>query len=196
MQKNPNVPENVSRRAALQVIGASVVIVPAALVSCRGKDDKKKAASKKTEEAAAESGAQTEGGGGESTGAGEKMGASGGSEKMGAAGGGEKESASTGGEKMAPSTGGEKASAGGEKKMAESGSTKDCTEGVDLAADSKRMRKTLQYVSQTKQPGKMCSTCMQWIPPEGGEGACGGCKLFSGPVNANGYCLSYAPSKV
>lgn len=71
---------------------------------------------------------------------------------------------------------------------------KDCTEGVELSEQSKRMRKTLQYVSKSSKPDKYCSNCSQWIPPEG-EGPCGGCKLFSGPVNANGYCLSWAPQR-
>lgn len=65
---------------------------------------------------------------------------------------------------------------------------------------SAKMRKTLQYVEKSEKEGKICSTCMQWIPPkeaknEKGPKGCGGCKLFSGPVNPKGYCLSFAPKQ-
>lgn len=67
-----------------------------------------------------------------------------------------------------------------------------CDAKVD--GKSKKMRKALQYVEKSKQKGKNCKNCMQWIAPEKDE-KCGGCKLFSGPVAAEGYCLSYAPAK-
>lgn len=59
---------------------------------------------------------------------------------------------------------------------------------------SKQMRKALQYVDKSKKAGQVCSGCIQWVAPEKGA-TCGGCKLFSGPVNPNGYCLSFAPAK-
>lgn len=61
-------------------------------------------------------------------------------------------------------------------------------------AKSKQMRKALQYVEKSKKSGQVCSNCLQWKKPEG-DAKCGGCKLFTGPVNPNGYCLSYAPAK-
>ena len=64
------------------------------------------------------------------------------------------------------------------------------TSGIDDT--SKQMRKTLQYVEVSPNEGKYCNGCAQWKPPEK-EGACGGCKLFTGPVAPKGYCLSYAP---
>lgn len=70
----------------------------------------------------------------------------------------------------------------------------DCAAEAKLDAASKQMRKALQYVSESKKAGQNCAKCLQWKAPEGG-GACGGCKLFSGPVNAEGYCLSFAPGK-
>lgn len=70
----------------------------------------------------------------------------------------------------------------------------DCSKEGKIDKKSKQMRKVLQYVDKTKQPGKVCSGCIQWVAAEKGK-SCGGCKLFTGPVNPNGYCLSYAPSK-
>lgn len=80
---------------------------------------------------------------------------------------------------------GDKAAAGGEQS---------CDDSSKIDAQSAQMRKTLQYVEQSKQEGKQCNNCMQWIEAEK-EGGCGGCKLFSGPVNPKGYCLSYAPKQ-
>jgi len=82
------------------------------------------------------------------------------------------------------------AAADGEKKGGESGEIACDQSKVD--DQSKSMRKTLQYVAKSPKEGKYCKGCAQYIKPEGGA-ACGGCKLFSGPVNPNGYCLSYAP---
>lgn len=65
---------------------------------------------------------------------------------------------------------------------------------AEIDGKSKKMRKALQYVEKSKQKGKNCANCMQWIKPAEGE-KCGGCKLFSGPVDPEGYCLSYAPMK-
>lgn len=70
----------------------------------------------------------------------------------------------------------------------------DCSKEGAIDKASKQMRKTLQYVEHSTKEGKVCSKCMQWIAPEKGK-SCGGCKLFSGPVNPDGYCLSFAPSK-
>lgn len=66
----------------------------------------------------------------------------------------------------------------------------ECTDGIDEA--SKTMRNTLKYVAKSPEEGKMCSNCAQWKPPEG-DTKCGGCNLFAGQVNPNGYCISYAP---
>lgn len=65
---------------------------------------------------------------------------------------------------------------------------------AEIDGKSKKMRKALQYVEKSKQKGKNCANCLQYIEPKKGE-KCGGCKLFSGPVEPEGYCLSYAPAK-
>lgn len=86
----------------------------------------------------------------------------------------------------------ETAAADTEKKDSKSGEIACDQSKVD--DQSKSMRKTLQYVAKSPNEGKYCKNCAQYIKPKGGS-ACGGCKLFSGPVNPNGYCLSYAPMK-
>jgi hypothetical protein len=69
---------------------------------------------------------------------------------------------------------------------------KGCDGEID--ATSANLRKTLQYVENSKIEGKQCKNCAQWIKPEG-DNACGGCKLFTGPVQPSGYCLSWAAAK-
>lgn len=63
--------------------------------------------------------------------------------------------------------------------------------GATLDEQSKNFRKTLQYKEKSDNPEKHCSICAQYQP--GKYADCAGCKLFSGPVNANGVCLSFAP---
>lgn len=70
----------------------------------------------------------------------------------------------------------------------------DCSKEGKIDKGSAQMRKALQYVDQSKKKGQMCSGCLQWKAAEKGK-SCGGCKLFTGPVSPNGYCLSYAPAK-
>ncbi len=65
----------------------------------------------------------------------------------------------------------------------------DCNTPVDAA--SKQTRLVMQYKNPAAIPEKHCSACAQYIP--GKYGDCGGCKLFTGPVNPNGGCLSFAP---
>ncbi len=65
-------------------------------------------------------------------------------------------------------------------------------EGCDATIDaaSTQMRTALQYKPASDQEGKNCSNCAQFKPGEYGD--CGGCQLFTGPVQNNGYCLSWA----
>ncbi|MEL6548141.1 MAG: high-potential iron-sulfur protein, partial [Myxococcota bacterium] len=91
----------------------------------------------------------------------------------------------------APAAPAPKKEAAPEPKAEPTAAAGDCgTEGIDDA--SKTMRTTLKYVEKSPEEGKVCSGCAQYKAPEGGA-ACGGCNLFTGPVNANGYCISYAP---
>ena len=65
-------------------------------------------------------------------------------------------------------------------------------EGCDATFDaaSAQMRTALQYKEASDQEGKNCANCAQFKP--GAYGDCGGCILFTGPVQNNGYCLSWA----
>ena len=65
-------------------------------------------------------------------------------------------------------------------------------EGCDATIDaqSTQMRTALQYKAASDQEGKNCANCAQFKPGEYGD--CGGCALFAGPVQNNGYCLSWA----
>ena len=56
---------------------------------------------------------------------------------------------------------------------------------------SAKLRVTLQYVERSTSPGKRCDNCLQYIRPSEAR-ACGGCKIFTGPVVPAGYCLSWA----
>lgn len=66
-----------------------------------------------------------------------------------------------------------------------------CDGYAALTPEEIQARQTLQYVDTTPDAAKNCANCIQYIPPAG-EGACGGCKLFAGPVVANGYCAVWA----
>lgn len=66
---------------------------------------------------------------------------------------------------------------------------KDCNTAPDEAA--KATRKQLQYKKEATDPEKRCEVCAQY--QAGAFGACGGCKLFGGPVQPKGGCLSFAP---
>jgi hypothetical protein len=65
-------------------------------------------------------------------------------------------------------------------------------DGCDATIDaqSAQMRTALQYKAASDQEGKNCANCAQFKPGEYGD--CGGCNLFTGPVNNNGHCLSWA----
>ena len=67
-----------------------------------------------------------------------------------------------------------------------------CQSKEPLDDTSRTMRRTLQYMEKSNRPGKVCSSCSQYDNTRYGPD-CGGCKLFTGAVNPNGGCLSYAP---
>ncbi len=64
-----------------------------------------------------------------------------------------------------------------------------CNTAIEPA--SAQQRKIMQYKNPAAIPEKHCSVCSQFIEAKYGD--CGGCKLFTGPVNPNGGCLSFAP---
>lgn len=65
----------------------------------------------------------------------------------------------------------------------------------DLSAVSKAdiaTREKLAYVNESPIPDNQCANCNLYLPPSGGK-KCGGCMLFKGPVEAQGYCTYWAP---
>jgi len=80
---------------------------------------------------------------------------------------------------------------GGDDKT-KTGESTDAATGCAAPVDakSKQMRKTLQYVAKSPKPDKNCVNCAQYVADKHGE--CGGCNLFSGPVQPKGYCASWA----
>jgi hypothetical protein len=66
-----------------------------------------------------------------------------------------------------------------------------CGDTSGLSESDLNMRRNLQYVHETPIPEQRCDNCQLWIEPENGE--CGGCALFRGPVNPNGWCNSWVP---
>lgn len=48
----------------------------------------------------------------------------------------------------------------------------------------------LNYVEQTEKPNQNCANCQFYQQPGEGED-CGGCTLFPGPVNPNGWCTTW-----
>ena len=70
----------------------------------------------------------------------------------------------------------------------------DCSKEGKIDTASKRMRIALKYVEVSKKKDQICEGCLQWVPAAKGK-SCGGCKLFTGPVNPKGYCLSFVPGK-
>jgi hypothetical protein len=66
----------------------------------------------------------------------------------------------------------------------------NCKNKVTVDPAATQVRRTLQYIEKSNVPGKKCDNCAQW--EAGKYGQCGGCKLFSGAVNPDGHCLSWA----
>jgi hypothetical protein len=64
-----------------------------------------------------------------------------------------------------------------------------CNTPVDETSTA--LRKSLQYKNPAADPAKPCVQCAQYVKDQFGE--CGGCRLFTGPVNPKGGCLSFAP---
>jgi hypothetical protein len=65
-----------------------------------------------------------------------------------------------------------------------------CVPSSALSQEARQGRQRYGYVAQTPEQGKQCDNCQFWIPAEDGE-ACGGCRLFAGPVHPQGYCTAY-----
>ena len=56
-----------------------------------------------------------------------------------------------------------------------------------LTPEELQLRKTLQYVDASPQPGRNCTTCTLFVPSKEPD-SCGACKVIHGPVHPNGWC--------
>jgi hypothetical protein len=56
---------------------------------------------------------------------------------------------------------------------------------VAARAQDKIEPKMVQYQT-TPKDGAKCSTCVNWEPPNA-------CKIVSGTIDPNGWCIAYAP---
>jgi hypothetical protein len=65
-----------------------------------------------------------------------------------------------------------------------------CTDASGLKPDEAQVRTALGYVDRSPDPVKKCVDCQQYTPAEK-DGACGGCKLFKGPVHPHGSCNAF-----
>lgn len=66
-----------------------------------------------------------------------------------------------------------------------------CDDLSGLSDADLQMRQTLQYVTKSTTPDKMCSGCQLFVAPEG-DAPCGGCQIIKGPISPEGYCTSWA----
>lgn len=67
----------------------------------------------------------------------------------------------------------------------------NCKEKAPIDETSKGLRRALQYKEKSAEAQKNCKGCAQF--EAGKYGDCGACKLFTGAVNPEGHCLSFAP---
>lgn len=67
-----------------------------------------------------------------------------------------------------------------------------CNDLDGVSKEEQEKRKKLGYVAVTPIADNKCNVCKLYLPPAK-AGDCGGCSLFKGPVEANGYCTYFAP---
>lgn len=71
--------------------------------------------------------------------------------------------------------------------------TGTCANTGSLTSGELSLRESTQYVEASVDPKKICQACTYFSSIEGSN--CGQCQIFSGPVNANGYCTSWNPKQ-
>jgi hypothetical protein len=77
-------------------------------------------------------------------------------------------------------------------KNAKKKSPASCSDLSGVSKEEQEKRKKLGYVEVTPIAENKCSVCKLYLPPAK-AGECGGCSLFKGPVEADGYCTYFAP---
>lgn len=81
---------------------------------------------------------------------------------------------------------------GGSRDRQEKATGKDPCDLSGLSQEDLEARKRLGYEEESPMPDRQCGNCNLWLPPAG-EGKCGGCTLFKGPVYSTAYCTYWAP---
>jgi hypothetical protein len=64
-----------------------------------------------------------------------------------------------------------------------------CTDTSALEAADVQVRTTLAYADVSTEPGKVCTSCQQFLP--GPPAACGTCKILRGPISPYGSCKAF-----
>ena len=67
-----------------------------------------------------------------------------------------------------------------------------CSDLTGVDPTDVQKRKSLGYTNKSPLPDSQCDNCKLWVPAKEGK-ECGGCLLFSGPVNPEGHCTYWAP---
>ncbi|MEK6479002.1 high-potential iron-sulfur protein [Catalinimonas sp. 4WD22] len=70
-------------------------------------------------------------------------------------------------------------------------SANPCQELSEVSEEEIQKRENLGYVNESPIEENQCNNCNLYLPP--GDKKCGGCMLFKGPVEAEGYCTYWAP---
>ena len=83
--------------------------------------------------------------------------------------------------------------AGGNNAPADEGgeaAAMDCSDTSGLTETDLATREGLEYVAVSTTPDQDCLNCEHY--EEAAEGECGTCALVPGPIDAAGWCLSWA----
>ncbi len=64
-----------------------------------------------------------------------------------------------------------------------------CSDVSTLSAADAQVRATLAYADVSMEPGKVCTSCQQFLP--GPPDACAACKVLRGPISPRGSCKAF-----
>lgn len=68
----------------------------------------------------------------------------------------------------------------------------NCDDFSKLTEKDYEVRKNLGYEKSSPTEDTQCQHCNLWLPPRENE-SCGGCALFTGPIEPQGTCTYWAP---
>jgi len=68
----------------------------------------------------------------------------------------------------------------------------NCDDFSKLTEKDYEVRKNLGYQKSSPTEDTQCQHCNLWLPPRPNE-SCGGCTLFTGPIEPTGTCTYWAP---